>query len=80
MLPSLQSSSTNIRSTHDFGGFDLVNDDQLQQIANQAARRNWSKLALTLGFLEYDIEAYSIKNNQDPAATVSLIFLFEKNQ
>jgi hypothetical protein len=80
MLPSLQSSSTNIRSTHDFGGSDLVNDDQLQQIANQAARRNWSKLALTLGFLEYDIEAYSIKNNQDPAATVSLIFLFEKNQ
>ena len=77
MLSSLQSSSTNLRHTYDVGTYDQVNDDQLRQIANQAARKNWSKLALTLGFLEYDIEAYRVKNNNDPAATVSLNLSFE---
>ena len=78
MLPSLQGSATNIRSTNGFGGggggapgdIDLISDEQLRQIANQSARRNWTKLALTLGFLEYDIEAYKIKHNNDPTATV----------
>jgi hypothetical protein len=75
MLPSLQSSSVNIRSTNSFGAPDLVNDDQLRQIANQATRKNWTKLALTLGFLEYDIEAYKLKNNNDSAATVCVYFI-----
>lgn len=72
MLPSLQSSTMNVRSTNDYGGSDGVSDDQLRQIANQAARKNWTRLALTLGFLEYDIEAYKTRNNNDSAATVSV--------
>jgi len=75
MLPSLQSSSSNLRSTYDLSTSDVVNDDQLRQIANQAANKNWTKLALTLGFLEYDIEAYKLKNNNDSAATVSVDFI-----
>jgi hypothetical protein len=69
-LPSLQSSSTNLRNPNSFSGSDLVSDEQLRQIAYQASRKNWTKLALTLGFLEYDIEAYKLRNNNDPAATV----------
>jgi hypothetical protein len=74
MLPSLQSSATNLRSTNGFNTSDLVTDEQLRQIAQQVARKNWTKLALTLGFLEYDIEAYKLKNNNDPAATVCCSF------
>lgn len=70
MLPSLQASSTNVRSVHNHHSADLVTDEQLKQIANQATRKNWTKLALTLGFLEYDIEAYRLKNNNDSTATV----------
>ena len=70
MLPSLQSSSTNLRSTNGFGATDPVSDEQLKQIANQAARKNWPRLALTLGFLEYDIEAYKLKHHNDTAAAV----------
>ena len=77
-LPSLPGSSTNIRTTNDFGIHDLVTDDQLRQIANQAQYKNWPKLALTLGFLEYDIEAYKIKNNNDSAAAVSINLSFTK--
>jgi hypothetical protein len=75
MLPSLQSSSSNLRSTYDLGTSDVVNDDQLRQIANQVAQKNWTNLALALGFLEYDIEAYKLKNNNDSAATVSIDFI-----
>jgi hypothetical protein len=70
MLPSLQASAANLRSTNDFAAQDLIGDDQLRQVAGQAAKKNWSKLALTLGFLEYDIEAYRTRNKGDPAATV----------
>ncbi len=75
MLPSLQSSSTNLRGAYEYGNSDLVHDDQLRQIANQIAGRNWTKLALTLGFLEFDIEAYKLKNNNDPSATVCILFI-----
>jgi len=75
MLPSLQSSTANIRSANDFGSSDLISDDQLRLIANQVARKNWTKLALVLGFLEYDIEAYKLKNNSDAAATVCIYFI-----
>ncbi len=83
-LPSLQASSTNLRSTNGFGVDDLVGDDQLRQIASQASRKNWPKLALTLGFLEYDIESYKIQNNNDSTATVNVslissFFVFVKN-
>ena len=71
MLPSLQASATNIRSTNDFAVNDLIGDDQLRKIAGQAVNKNWTKLALVLGFLEYDIEAYRARNHGDPAATVS---------
>jgi hypothetical protein len=80
-LPSLQSSSVNMFSTtNDFrddnqmNGNALISDDELRQIANQAARKDWSKFALTLGFLEYDIEAYKVRNNQDAASTVNIFF------
>ena len=72
MLPSLQASSSNVRSAQSHPSTDLVTDEQLKQIANQSARKNWTKLALTLGFLEYDIEAYKVRNNGDSAATVCL--------
>lgn len=76
MLPSLQSSSTNLRNPNDYGINELVSDDQLRQIANQASRKNWQKLALTLGFLEYDVEAYKTKNNNDSAAAVCREFSY----
>lgn len=74
-VQSLSSSTTNVRNTNDYGSYDVVTDDQLKQIANQASHKSWPKLALALGFLEYDIEAYKIRNNNDAAATVSLIFI-----
>ncbi|CAF3407127.1 unnamed protein product [Rotaria sp. Silwood1] len=69
-LPSLPGSSTNIHNINVYGNYDVVNDEQLRQIANQVSRKNWPKLALALGFLEYDIEAYKIKNNNDSSATM----------
>lgn len=71
MLPSLQSSSTNVRAAPVIlPNQDFISDDQLRQIAQQSARKQWSRLALTLGFLEYDIEAYRVKNNGDSVGTV----------
>ncbi|CAF3415163.1 unnamed protein product [Rotaria sp. Silwood1] len=69
-LPSLPGSSTNIHNINVYGNYDVVNDEQLRQIASQVSYKNWSKLALALGFLEYDIEAYKIKNNNDSSATM----------
>ena len=73
-IPSLQSSSTNLRDNDGFGASDRVHDSHLRQIAYQASRRNWTKLALTLGFLEYDIEAFIAKNHNDSSAAVSITF------
>lgn len=78
MLPSLQGSQTNVRSTDNFGAHDLVSDEQLRQLAREISTRNWSKLAVTLGFLEYDIEAYKIKNNNDSTAAVCIILSYQK--
>jgi hypothetical protein len=75
-LPSLPSSATNIRNVNDDRIDSYLSDDQLKQIAKHAANKNWSKLAITLGFLEYDIEAYKIQNNYDSAATVYTFFFF----
>jgi len=77
-IPSLQSSTTNLRSANDFGANDLVTDSQLNEIANQAILKNWTKLALALGFLESDIEAFKAKNNNDSAAAVSVIEFFQR--
>ncbi|CAF5040047.1 unnamed protein product [Rotaria magnacalcarata] len=70
VLPSLQGSATNIRSIDNFGSNDQVSDEQLRQIANQVANKDWSRLAVTLGFLEYDIESYKVTNGNDSAATM----------
>jgi hypothetical protein len=70
-LPSLQTSSTNLRNINDYGYDDPISDDQLRQIAIQASRKKWSKLAISLGFLEYDIESYKVQNNNDATATVN---------
>ncbi|CAF3376252.1 unnamed protein product [Rotaria socialis] len=70
VLPSLQGSSSNIRSLDNFGSNDQVSDEQLRQIANQVANRDWSRLAVALGFLEYDIESYKVTNNNDSAAAM----------
>lgn len=81
MVPSLQSSTTNMRTTTtNFGSNELVSDEQLRQIAQQAARKSWSRLALTLGFLEYDIEAYRVKNNGDSTGTVNFNLNFQSNR
>jgi hypothetical protein len=71
-LPSLQSSSANLRGGNDFGIDEPVSDDQLKQIASQASRKNWQKLAITLGFLEYDIESYKIQYNYDSTEIVNI--------
>jgi hypothetical protein len=65
-----------MRNTNGYGGNgnDLISDDELRQIASHAARKNWIRFATTLGFLEYDIEAYKIQNNQDSASTVNRVF------
>ncbi|UJR21492.1 hypothetical protein I4U23_024576 [Adineta vaga] len=69
-IPSLQSSSTNVRDHPGFTSQDLVSESHLRQLAYQASRRNWTKLAVTLGFLEYDIEAFIAKNNNDSSAAL----------
>lgn len=72
-LPSLQSSSTNLRQPATYANDDLVSDNQLRQVANEASKRNWTKLALDLDFLEYDIESYKVQNNYDAVSTVNNI-------
>ncbi|CAF0780810.1 unnamed protein product [Adineta steineri] len=62
--------STHDHDTADDVGINLVNDDQTKQIAVQLAKKNWRKLALALGFLEYDIEAYKVQNKYNDAATI----------
>lgn len=49
---------------------DLIEKDQFRQLADRAARRDWKNLAIALGVLEYDIEAYVAKNSSDPRAAV----------
>jgi hypothetical protein len=68
--PSLPTPTTSSRRPNDGGTGDMINDNQLRQIANQAARRDWEKLAIKLGFLEYDIESFKVQNNSDSAAAV----------
>ena len=70
MLPSLQSSSTNIRNAYSMDDGDRVTDEQLKQISRQIAYKNWPRLATKLGFLEDDIDAYESKNSRDTGATV----------
>ena len=75
-LPSLPGSATNIRApVNGYGNNDLVGDEQLRQLANRASQKNWSKLAITLGFLEYDIEAYRTRHNYDNTAAVNRTML-----
>ncbi|CAF1013617.1 unnamed protein product [Adineta ricciae] len=69
-VPSLQSSSSNLRDSNGNAASDLVTESHMRQIAHQASRRNWTKLAVTLGFLEYDIEAFIAKNNKDSSAAL----------
>ena len=69
-LPSLPSPSTSSRRPNDTDTGDFISDNQLRQIAGQAARRDWESLAIKLGFLEYDIESFKVQNDSDPAATV----------
>ena len=79
-VPSLQSSSSNLRDGNGIVASDLVTESHMRQIAHQASRRNWTKLAVTLGFLEYDIEAFIAKNNKDSSAAVSSIDYIEKQR
>ena len=68
--PSLPSPGNSSRRPNDAETGDMISDNQLRQIATQAARRDWEGLAAKLGFLEYDIEAYKVQNDSDPSATV----------
>jgi len=72
-LPSLQASSTNLRQPAPYSHDDLVSDNQLRQVANEASKRNWTKLAVNLDFLEYDIESYKAQNNYDAISTVKKV-------
>lgn len=49
---------------------DMISDNQLRQLADRVSQRNWRNLAIQMGFLEYDIEAYKTKNRGDPRAAV----------
>ncbi|CAF3162391.1 unnamed protein product [Rotaria socialis] len=69
-LPSPQLSVPNPRSKLNFHDYDLVSNDELQKISLQASRKNWPRLAYTLGFLEYDVEAYQELKNYDSEATI----------
>ena len=50
--------------------FDLT-DDILEKIAKKAINRDWEKLAIKLGFLEYDIQSYKAKHRGYNYETVS---------
>ncbi|UJR27360.1 hypothetical protein I4U23_008652 [Adineta vaga] len=69
-LPELPLPPSLTENAEDYIPDDLVTDDQIKQIAIQVAQRHWVKLLLALGFLEYDIEAYKVRNNYNAAATV----------
>lgn len=80
MLPSLQASSTNLQSAHQSSNPDMISDEQLKLIAQQATKRDWSKFARALGFLDYDIEAYKVKNQNDSTAAVIHSILINTNE
>ena len=67
-IQSPPSTSRPLDSVRDDG---LITENQLRQIASRASKRNWQSLALKLGFLEYDIEAYKSKNPSDSQGAVS---------
>lgn len=79
MIPSLETSTMNIRDNNPFSTVNLISDEQLRQIAVQSSSRSWHVLILNLGFLEYDIEAYLIQSNRDPIAAVRIL-LFSSNR
>ena len=67
------SASANVRSSSGSAkSHEIITDQQLRQIANQAAKRNWQRLGLALGFLEYDIESYKIRHSSDSGTAVCL--------
>lgn len=39
-----------------------LTDDLLEKVARKAINKDWEKLAIKLGFLEYDIQSYKSKN------------------
>jgi hypothetical protein len=87
-LPPLEShkhslpahSHRNTKNYYDDDYKNIVTDNQLKEIAMGTSKRDWIKLLLNLGFLEYDIEAYKAHNNNNAAATVIIFcFSFEKS-
>lgn len=48
-----------------------LTDDLLEKIAKKAINKDWEKLAIKLGFLEYDIQSYKAKNKGYNYDTVS---------
>jgi hypothetical protein len=75
-LPPLPVPPPTLRNANDYDVNEMVTDDQLKQIAIRAAKRHWTKLALSLGFLEYDIEAYKAQNNYNAERTVTIFYLY----
>lgn len=56
-------SKTNLRRSNDYqGGSQILDDRTLEAVAKKAINRDWEKLAIKLGFLEYDISTYKLKN------------------
>ena len=72
-VSSTGASLANVRSSSGSAkSHEIITDQQLRQIANQAAKRNWERLGLALGFLEYDIESYKIRHDADSGTAVRL--------
>ena len=70
-VPSIPPSTTNLRRDDPFATDELISDEQLRLISARATQKSWHVLALNLGFLEYDIEAYLARNNGDASVAVS---------
>lgn len=73
-LPSPSLPVVHPTNMHEYDEFDYISNEQLKQISYRAGKKNWPKLAYTLGFLEYDVEAYQQVNNYDSASTVNICF------
>lgn len=56
-----------------------LTDDLLEKIARKAINKDWEKLAIKLGFLEYDVQSYKAKNRGYNYDTVKKIFIYILN-
>lgn len=74
MQPSMAGSQLNMRNDNKINLTSELDDRLLESVASKAIKKDWEKLAIKLGFLEYDIQSLKNKHKGNAYDTVWTTF------